>query len=163
ISPVVETVILKAMAEDPKKRYQTVADMYQAIDSTGLVATSASSLKPIPPPVTPPVSSGSRWPRLPWQNRKWLALLAGLLILLLVFPLLLVWLFFSSRAVPDPIKVWSTPNGELIGLSDGRYAFDTATDRLDASLKTQASNDLAKGDKADAESLWNRAAQSDTS
>jgi ABC-type branched-subunit amino acid transport system substrate-binding protein len=91
-----------------------------------------------------------------------LALLVGLLILLLVLPLSFVWLFLHP-GTPDPIKAWTAPNGELIGLSDGRYAFDTATDRLDASLKIEAAKDLAKGDKAGAKSLWNQAVKSDTS
>src|SRR5262249_19512440 len=82
ISPTVEAVTLKALAEDPRKRYQTAADMYQAITATGLVAASSSLLKPIPSPVTPPVPLGPQRSR-PWQNKRGLTLLIGLLVLLL--------------------------------------------------------------------------------
>src|SRR5262249_18061470 len=152
ISPDVEAVILKAMAQDPRKRYQTAADMYQAIAATGPLTTSSPLLKPTPPPVTPPVtppvSLTPQRPGLPWRNMRGLALFVGLLILLLILPLLLVRQFLYPGTTSDPIKVWSAPNGELIGLSDGRYAFDTAADRLDTSLKMEAAGDLAKGDKA---------------
>ncbi len=40
ISPTVEAVILKAMAEEPRDRYQTAAAMYRAIVATGLVSPS---------------------------------------------------------------------------------------------------------------------------
>ena len=53
ISPVVEAIILKAMAEDPPSRYQNAAEMYQAIASTGLVSTSnvlPSTSGPFAPP-----------------------------------------------------------------------------------------------------------------
>ncbi len=40
ISPAVEAVILKAMAEVPQDRYQTAADMYHAIVATGRVSNS---------------------------------------------------------------------------------------------------------------------------
>src|SRR5205085_1613953 len=98
-----------------------------------------------------------------WQNRRLLALLIGLLILILIFPLLLLRQLFYPGTKPDAIKVWSAPNGELIGLSDGRYTFDTAADRLDASLKVAASKDLAQGDKTGAKSLWSQAVRTDTS
>jgi ABC-type sulfate transport system substrate-binding protein len=52
ISPAVEAIILKAMAEDPQNRYQTAADMYRAIAATGLVSTS-STLLPASGPFTP--------------------------------------------------------------------------------------------------------------
>jgi serine/threonine protein kinase/ABC-type sulfate transport system substrate-binding protein len=40
ISPTIEAVILKAMAQDPQDRYQTAAGMYRAIASAGLTSTS---------------------------------------------------------------------------------------------------------------------------
>jgi serine/threonine protein kinase/ABC-type sulfate transport system substrate-binding protein len=40
ISPTVEAVILKAMAQDPQDRYQTAAGMYRAMASAGLASTS---------------------------------------------------------------------------------------------------------------------------
>ncbi len=164
ISSAVETVILKAMAEDPRKRYQTAAEMQQAIAATGRLTTSSSLPTPTSPPVTrPPASPGPQKPGPLWQNRRWLPLLIGLLILILLFPLLLFRQLFYFGTKPDPIKVWSDPHGELIGLSDGRYTFDTAADRLDASLKVAAAKDLAQGDKVGAKSLWSQAVRIDTS
>jgi eukaryotic-like serine/threonine-protein kinase len=164
ISSAVEAVILKAMAKDPRKRYQTAAEMQQAIAATGQLTTSSSLPQPTSLPVTPPpVSLGPQKPGSLWQNRRWLILLIGLLILFLALPLLIFRQLSYLGTKPDPIRVWSTPHGELIGLSDGRYTFDTAADRLDASLKVAASKALAQGDKAAAKSLWSRAVRSDTS
>ena len=56
----------------------------------------------------------------------------------------------------DSIGVTSV-DGESIGISDGRYAFDVGADRVDASLKIEASQKLTQGDKVGAKSLWNRA------
>ncbi|MBA2681492.1 MAG: protein kinase, partial [Ktedonobacteraceae bacterium] len=39
ISPATEAIILKAMADDPKDRYQSAAEMYQAISSSGIATT----------------------------------------------------------------------------------------------------------------------------
>ncbi|WP_220207113.1 ABC transporter substrate-binding protein [Reticulibacter mediterranei] len=51
-------------------------------------------------------------------------------------------------------------NGDIIGISDGSYAFDT--NRSDGSLKQQASSKFRAGDKSGANSLWLRAVQQDT-
>jgi ABC-type branched-subunit amino acid transport system substrate-binding protein len=51
----------------------------------------------------------------------------------------------------------TSKNNENIGLSDGSYAFDIGTDRVDRDIKIQASDLLRKQDKAGAASLWNRA------
>ncbi len=71
----------------------------------------------------------------------------------------------SKILAPTPtsvgISIINKPNNEQIGLSDGTYAFDT--DRVDGPTKIQASEKLAAGDKIGAKSLWNQAAQSDTS
>jgi eukaryotic-like serine/threonine-protein kinase len=64
----------------------------------------------------------------------------------------------STRA----IGVITKPNNEQIGISDGTYAFDTGTDRADASLKIQAAAKFAQGDKVGATSLWNQAVRIDT-
>jgi eukaryotic-like serine/threonine-protein kinase len=53
------------------------------------------------------------------------------------------------------IGVSKNSNGELIGLSDGRYAFDTG--RSDGTLKTQAATALQQGEASSAESLWQQA------
>jgi serine/threonine protein kinase/ABC-type branched-subunit amino acid transport system substrate-binding protein len=162
ISPAVESIILKAMAQKPQNRYQTAAEMYHAIAATGLADTSALERLAVSSPITAPVLRPTNQLRLFVANRGRLALLAVLLIVLLVPPLPLVWPLLHPGS-PDAIKTWQAPDGELIGLSDGRYAFDTATARVDASLKAQASNDLAKGDKTGAELLWSQATRSDTS
>lgn len=149
IAPTVEAIILKAMALKPEDRYQTAADMYQAISP---VVPSF----PVPLPWWQQPLSGVR-------NRKKLALIVGLLILVLFSGLVLPFIWPLLLGSSDPIKAWTTPNSELIGLSDGRYAFDTGIDREDASLKKQAAAKLAEGDKTEAKSLWKQALVSDTS
>jgi serine/threonine protein kinase/ABC-type branched-subunit amino acid transport system substrate-binding protein len=130
---------------------------------TSSISSSTSNTTAGAPPPPPLV-------QLPWwqgllsgvRNRKRLTLIAGLLILALFLGLVVfqfIWPLFYS----DPIKAWTTSNGELIGLSDGRYAFDTGSDRVDVSLKKQAAEKLAAGDKAEAKSLLKQAAASDTS
>ena len=60
ISPAVEAILLKALAQDPQDRYQTAADMYRAVAATGLVSTSntllptSGSFTPIPPSQSSP-------------------------------------------------------------------------------------------------------------
>ncbi len=44
ILPAVEAIVLKAMAEEPRDRYQTAAEMYQAIVATGLVTSGNTQL-----------------------------------------------------------------------------------------------------------------------
>jgi serine/threonine protein kinase/ABC-type branched-subunit amino acid transport system substrate-binding protein len=172
ISPVVEAIILKAMAKEPSNRYQTAVDIYQAVAATGLVNISpsmalvsiSSSLSTSFPPRQISHSQLSRQ-RRPLRNGKRLALVVGPLILLLLFVSLSPMLYskVTSLLHPDPIKVWTTSNGELIGLSDGRWAFDTGQDRGDATLKKQAGEKLAQGNKMEAQRLWSQAARSDTS
>ncbi len=43
ISPETEAIILTAMADEPQNRYQSAADMYQAIASTGIMASTNPS------------------------------------------------------------------------------------------------------------------------
>jgi serine/threonine protein kinase len=43
ISPEIEAIILNAMADEPQNRYQSAADMYQAIVATGIVAATNPS------------------------------------------------------------------------------------------------------------------------
>jgi ABC-type branched-subunit amino acid transport system substrate-binding protein len=158
ISPAVEAIILKAMALKPEDRYQTAADVSQAV--TGII-TPSIVFTTVPTNV---VATSSPSPaQLPWwrYNRKRLALIAGLLILVLFLGIALP--FILPILYPNAIVAWSAPDGELIGLSDGRYAFDTGIDRAGASLKKQAAAKLAAGDKVSAESLWEQAVKSDTS
>jgi serine/threonine protein kinase len=58
ISPNVEKIILKAMEEDPGKRFQSVGAMHQAIVSSGL-ATPLAALPTTPPPsINPLIAAG---------------------------------------------------------------------------------------------------------
>jgi serine/threonine protein kinase/ABC-type branched-subunit amino acid transport system substrate-binding protein len=68
----------------------------------------------------------------------------------------------ASSTVPparNPISV-TTAHGELIGISDGSFAFDT--NRKDGTLKVQAGERFRQDDKAAAVSLWNTAVEQDT-
>src|SRR6266849_4472478 len=53
-------------------------------------------------------------------------------------------------------------DGEYIGISDGRFAFDVGPDRPDASIKRQAAAKLQAGDTKDAMLLWKGAVAKDT-
>jgi serine/threonine-protein kinase len=55
ISPAVEAIVLKAMAEEPQNRYPTVADMFNEIVATGL-ASSAFSIMPTSRSISGPTS-----------------------------------------------------------------------------------------------------------
>jgi len=59
------------------------------------------------------------------------------------------------------IGVMKAPNGEMIGVSDGIFPFDTG--RPGGNFMSQAAQSFQNGDKSGAESLWNQAAQTDTS
>jgi len=107
------------------------------------------------------------------QRRSCLIIVGGLLIILVLAAVARIVFFpggnasstshpsdtpTSVSAPPGPgIGTINKPNNEHIGLSDGSYAFDVGTDRIDASLKTQAATKLANGDKIGATSLWNLA------
>jgi eukaryotic-like serine/threonine-protein kinase len=82
--------------------------------------------------------------------------------------------YFSSRgtgsnsnatptiAVPSSgIGVIKASNGEMIGISDGTFSFDTAT-RQNGNLKVQASQKLKAGDSSGAVALWNQAVAKET-
>jgi len=65
ISPAVEAVILKAMAEDPQDRYQTAIEMYQAIAATGLATSSNTPFSISGPFATLPTSLSTSGPTSP--------------------------------------------------------------------------------------------------
>ncbi len=56
ISPATEAIILKAMAEDPQDRYQTAAEMAQAIVASGVVQPNSLGLPTSGPLLGPPIS-----------------------------------------------------------------------------------------------------------
>lgn len=78
----------------------------------------------------------------------------------------------SNKTTPTPVSAFQTPVGigvtpvsgnQQIGISDGRFAFDVASDRLDADPKRQASAKFQQGDTVGANRLWQQAASKDTS
>ena len=85
--------------------------------------------------------------------------------------------YFSSRGTGSNGNVTPTPtvtlpsngigiikasNGEMIGISDGTFAFDTGFGRLNGDIKQQAAQKLAAGDTASAVSLYSEAVSKDT-
>jgi serine/threonine protein kinase len=69
ISPAVEVIVLKSMAEEPRDRYQSASEMYQAIASTGLASTSSALLPTsgsfTPIPSSQPPSGPTGYPGTP--------------------------------------------------------------------------------------------------
>jgi len=69
-----------------------------------------------------------------------------------------------TAAVPsNGIGVIKAQNGEMIGISDGTFAFDTSNGRQDGGIKQQAAQKLAAGDATSAVSLYSDAVSKDTS
>src|SRR5436305_2569801 len=69
----------------------------------------------------------------------------------------------SSTSEPLPITgigVTNKPNGDVIGISDGSYAFDAR--RADGDLKLQASEKLRNGDKSGAILQWQDVVKKET-
>jgi ABC-type branched-subunit amino acid transport system substrate-binding protein len=109
-----------------------------------------------PPPVLPPPPW--RWRLPPVRTIRRLALLAGLLILLVSD----VWWFRPQPFnLPNDVVAVQAPDGELIGLSDGKYVFYTASPAAD--LKKQAAQELQQGHTGTAISLLSAAHNQETS
>lgn len=69
----------------------------------------------------------------------------------------------TGSSSSDPISA-NTVNGELLGLSYGKTVFDTARQNCKScSYKQQAADSLAKGNGAQAQSLWRAAISQDSS
>jgi eukaryotic-like serine/threonine-protein kinase len=67
-------------------------------------------------------------------------------------------------AVPsNGIGVTKAQNGEMIGISDGSFAFDTGNGRQNGDLKQQAAQKFVAGDTSGAVALWTQAVSKDTS
>ena len=62
ISPITEQIILKAMQEDPKDRFQTALEMCQAIVASGVAAVTSNAMPTI---VTPLPGAATTMPTLP--------------------------------------------------------------------------------------------------
>ena len=153
VSPKLEKVLEHALVIDAKQRYQTAAEMKHAIDDI---------LHPPPPP--PPNSL---------LRRFGLPALGLLIVGTLVFAIP----FFSNHkktstgqnglsivsSSSDPIST-TTVNGESLGLSYGKVAFDTnRPDCKSCDYKKQAAEKLVQGDGAGAQSLWRAAIGQDSS
>ncbi|HZR39989.1 MAG TPA: ABC transporter substrate-binding protein, partial [Ktedonobacteraceae bacterium] len=67
----------------------------------------------------------------------------------------------TTPTLPASISVMQAPDGELIGISDGSYVFDTTGPA--AALKEQAAQMLRRGDTGSAVSLLSEAHTQDTS
>jgi len=133
---------------------------------------------PIPPP--PPYQQGNVYAQPPRRQggnnvgRNFLLFVIAIVLLgALAFGALN---YFNSRgtgsnnnatptvAVPsNGIGVHKAQNGEMIGISDGIFAFDTGNGRQNGDLKQQAAQKLAAGDTTSAVSLYSEAVSKDTS
>ena len=106
------------------------------------------------------------------KKRKVLFLLASVLIVLFSFVIYAIRPFPPKAAsvttalsmpvsmLPSTIGVAKAPDGELIGISDGTYIFDTGSP--DVALKEQAAQKLRQGDTGSAFSLLSEAHSLDT-
>ncbi len=140
----VERALLKALAKKRTERYPNVSAFVTALTAHN-------------PPPKPRTSR-----RFPLLAGGALALIA-LLLLSLSIPQLINHLPFLPTAGDDGIRVTSV-DGEDIGISDGRYVFDTNRDSKDAvALKIKASASLRNGDRDKALAKWNGAYEKDTS
>ncbi|MGH2494690.1 MAG: protein kinase domain-containing protein [Ktedonobacteraceae bacterium] len=66
----------------------------------------------------------------------------------------------TSNIPASGIGVIKASNGEMIGISNGIFPFDTG--RPGGNFMTQAAQSFQSGNMSSAESLWNQAAQADT-
>ncbi len=80
-----------------------------------------------------------------------------LAIVLVLATVILAFLWYSASSTTLGTGVINKPNNEQIGISDGTYALDVGADRVDRSLKIEASQKFAQGDKPGAMSLWMQA------
>ena len=134
---------------------------------------------PVPPP--PPYQQGNVYAPPPKRQggsnvgRNFLLFVIVIILLGLLAYLLFGFLLnrgtgSNSNVTPTPtvtlpsngIGVHTASNGEMIGISDGTFSFDTAG-RQDGNLKQQASQKLKTGDTTSAVSLWHEAVSQDTS
>ncbi|GAC1567521.1 MAG: hypothetical protein NVS3B14_13830 [Ktedonobacteraceae bacterium] len=137
-----------------------------------------------PSPITPlPPVAGQRGVQAPYApgvysppQRRGSNIGRTFLLFLLLIVLLFAfgfgaYYYFQHRSTATGIGGTATPasgigvtkasNGEHIGISNGAFAFDT--NRISASDMNQAAQAFNAGNTSEAESLWNAAAQSDTS
>ena len=63
----------------------------------------------------------------------------------------------TSTVPASGIGVTKAANGEMIGISDGTFAFDTSPSRPSANLMKQAAQQLQSGNTGGAQALWSQA------
>ncbi len=107
--------------------------------------------------------------RAPIQRQRRSCLILILIFLCLVtlvvagiftYPFILKALNIDASSATQSIGVVNAADNELIGISDGTYAFDTS--RSDGQFKEHASAKLKQGDKIGAVALWHEATGKDT-
>ncbi len=186
IPPAVEEVVMKALAKNPQQRYPTVLAFAQALEQVCNIQKpySVANLPVMtnihPQYTTDQYTTGynssqalistptirqvpARLSR--FKKSHALLLLLSLAILLSSIP---IYNYASSNfahtttsLLPDTIGVAKAPDGELIGISDGTFIFDTQSSA--AALKEQAAQKLKQGDTGSAFSLFSAAHSQDTS
>lgn len=207
LSPVVEEVVLTALAKDPKKRFASVKAFANALEQaafadSAFLSTSTKfspsatlpSLSTLPPTQQQPSSNPAVENRLeqeplPVQQQtravhtsvpsiyqstgipdtgyshvqrksgmgRNLSLIAlTMLMVIATFTLSpVLGLFKKSPPPPNGIVVTQLAGGEVIGISDGSFAFDTK--RPDGSLKRQGSDKFKEGNITAAKTSWQAA------
>ncbi len=107
------------------------------------------------------------------RNRILIPLVIFFIFIVLVLPLISLFNEYESlhsaniSGVPTlptfsgGIGVFTAPNGDSIGISDGRFVLDS--DRIDKSLKLQSAGRFTARDVSSAIALWNTARAQDTS
>lgn len=114
-----------------------------------------------------------------WQRARVIAALLLLLTLFISYPLIYFRAYVDTYCKPvgitsvpavlktvyfsNGLSVSHASDGECIGISDGRFAFDTQTNPESGAYKVRAAEALAAGDTEQANALLTRASQVDTS
>ena len=142
VSPKLERVVERALAKDPSQRYQSANEMRMALSEALKPVPKAAPVRPVEPPrlgspgvsnyqATARESLGYNVMRQPTPSRRWLPLLAGLILLILVAGV--GWLGLSLLSKPAD-KSASTPIGSIT---------DRATTEVATSLPTATAAPIA--------------------
>ncbi len=187
VTPLMEEILVQALRLSAPQRYARVADMER--DLTPLTA-SYPAQQQLPKPVTDPLRLSAAQMRERSRNNSLLnvSIFAGVGVLLLIFSL---FAFLRPVAsVVTPAKQNATPNfvtqptatvtqqqvaalnTELaletqafqkngIGVSNGRFVFDTYPGRVDVDLKKQAAQAIQQGNMSSAVNFLTKAVSAD--
>src|SRR2546425_1905999 len=180
VTPRMEEILVQALRLSALQRYARVADMER--DLTALI-TSSPAQQELPKPVTDPLRLSTAQMRERSHNNSLLqvSIFAGIGVLLLIF-----FLFAFLRPVASvvtPAKQNATSNfvtqqqgaalnTELaletqafqkngIGVSNGRFVFDTYAGRVDVDLKKQAAQAIQQGNMSSAVNFLTKAVSAD--